>query len=300
MHNFVATSVTSMVYSIMQLSAYRDDKPLNYPENYTAFKMCTVGTDAGQIIIEMTTPLLIEGPVYLIAICSAEIFLICSTDREATIPKSAEYCFSFLDSKSAYLPPAYNTCRLELSSYQVSSSLLSSGFVLKKTLKKHVVVPSVDQGLILMMFSGCKAPSSRYRHSSECCPVHPKSSHAVSTWLSKTIRAFYTAPISALVNLPRFLSVTFALYDVPSLLIDEKRLRIFSDSVKGILKRFSLLSLFLYQSFEQRMTGFVCGVASLLVQELCRINAENVYKMAELSFISEYGERRSCSLGRKS
>lgn len=91
---------------LSQLSADRDGKPLTYPESFIAFKMCTVDMDAGQIIIDMTTPLLIAGQVYLITICSAEFFLICSTDRQATTPESAEYGFSFSDSKSAYLPPA--------------------------------------------------------------------------------------------------------------------------------------------------------------------------------------------------
>ncbi|RKF62095.1 putative act-like protein [Golovinomyces cichoracearum] len=268
-----------------QLSADRDDKPLIYPESCIAFKMCTVDMDAGQIIIDMTTPLLIAGPVYLITICSAEFFLICSTDRQATIPESAEYGFSFLDdvvsARTIFQPSLILVAELRVRT--------------QKRLKERVVVPSVDQGLILVMFSGCKAPSRRYRHSSECCPVHPKSSHAVSTWLSKTIRAFYTAPISALVKLPRFLSVTFALGDVPSLLIDEKRLRILR-YFNTVLASFSLP----LSKLRTENDGFRNGVASLLVQELCSVNAENVYKLTELSFLSEYGKSSSCSLGRRS
>ncbi|TQS37078.1 hypothetical protein Golomagni_02457 [Golovinomyces magnicellulatus] len=301
-HNFLNISVTSIECSIIchapwadniflpfinQLSVDRDDKPLIYPETYTAFSLCTVNMDAGQRVIDLTAPLLIAGiPVYFITTCFTDFFLICSTDRPAVISKLTEHGFSFSDSESAYVPPAYYAlCRPELSSNPLPTLVAELRDRALKTLKERDVVPSIDQDLSLVMCSGCEAPLRRWRYSSENGPVNPKSSHAASTWLSRTNSAFYTALISALANLPRFLSVTLALDDVPSLLIDKKLLRLFSDSIKGDFKTV-LVPISLLSKLPAEMTGLVCGVASLLVKEICRLNAENGRKLTELSFLS--------------
>jgi hypothetical protein len=74
--------------------------------------------------------------------------------------------------------------------------------------------------------------------------------------------------ISAFVSQPRFLSVTLAKDDPPSLLLDKSLLDIFGDSLVGDTEG-ELVPIFLdLSSLSYEATGIVCGVAGKLVADM--------------------------------
>ena len=100
------------------------------------------------------------------------------------------------------------------------------------------------------------------------------------SWVDTVDTKLYTSVVSALVAQPRFLSVTLAEDDPPSLLLDRALLPLFGDSLVGDTEGV-LVPVFLdlvNLSFEA--TGIVSGVAGKLVEEM------QTRESVELSYLS--------------
>jgi len=94
----------------------------------------------------------------------------------------------------------------------------------------------------------------------------------------------YIALVSALVQQPRFLSVTLAQDDAPSLLVDKSLLWLFGNSIAGDTEG-DLVPIFLdLVDLPLESTGIVCGVAGKLVDEM-RMSDEASHEN-ELSYLS--------------
>lgn len=88
--------------------------------------------------------------------------------------------------------------------------------------------------------------------------------------------------VSALVQQPRFLSVTLAQDDAPSLLVDKSLLWLFGNSIAGDTDG-DLVPIFLdLVDLPLESTGIVCGVAGKLVDEMRGSTVE----LPELSYLS--------------
>mgnify|MGYP005988592609 FL=1 len=87
-------------------------------------------------------------------------------------------------------------------------------------------------------------------------------------WIEGVDPKLYTRMVSALASQPRFLAITLAQDDPPSLLLDKDLLSIFGDSLIGDTDA-KLVPIFLdLVSLPFEVTGIVCGVAGRLVQEM--------------------------------
>jgi hypothetical protein len=100
------------------------------------------------------------------------------------------------------------------------------------------------------------------------------------SWLDKVDTKLYTSIVSALVSQPRFLSITLAQEDPPSLLLDKTLLNIFGDSLVGDIDT-NMVPIFLdLANLPFEVTGIVCGVAGKLVQDM------KMAESSELSYLS--------------
>jgi hypothetical protein len=88
------------------------------------------------------------------------------------------------------------------------------------------------------------------------------------SWLDNVDTKLYTSLISVLVLQPRFLSMTLAQEDPPSLLLDKSHLSAFGDSLVGDTDG-DLVPIFLdLVNLPLEATGIVSGVAGKLVSEM--------------------------------
>lgn len=247
--------------------------------------------DAGQRVIDLTAPLAIAGiPIFFITTCYTDFFLVCSTDRSAVVSTLLECGFKFSDSEPSYVPPSYHTSCQPIIPFNplptVVAELQSRTFAL---LKERSITPIVDPDIKLVMCCGRELSLEHDRYEVVYRSINPELSDPASEWISKNDSAIYVGIISALARLPRFFSVTLALDDLPSLIIDKKLLRLFGESIAGNIET-TLVPIFLdLSTLPVEITGIVCGVASLLVQELCDISdkaGEKECELTELSYLS--------------
>lgn len=308
-HNFLNISITPTECSIIchalwaqkvflpvinKLTA-SNDKPLIYPEAYTAFSMSTTNMDAGQRVIDLTAPLAIAGiPIFFITTCYTDFFLVCSTDRPAVVSTLLECGFKFSDFESAYVPPTYYAlCRSIIPSNPLPSTVAELQARTFTLLKERSITPMVDPDIKLVMCCGRELSLDHDRYQTVYRSINPELSDPASEWISKTDSAVYLGVISALARLPRFLSITLALDDMPSLIMDKNLLRLFGDSIAGNIDT-TLVPIFLDLSkLPVEITGIVCGVASLLVQELCDMSDKAGEKECELTELSYQSTARA-------
>ncbi|KAL5316025.1 hypothetical protein ACEPPN_016899 [Leptodophora sp. 'Broadleaf-Isolate-01'] len=111
-------------------------------------------------------------------------------------------------------------------------------------------------------------------------------------FLSTIDPKFYIGLISALVTRPRFLSITLAQDDAPSLLLDKSLLWLFGNSIAGDVDG-ELVPIFLdLGDLPLESTGIVCGVAGKLCEVGRRGSGEGEFggggdeDGAELSYLS--------------
>ncbi|KAL2145502.1 hypothetical protein VTI28DRAFT_7138 [Corynascus sepedonium] len=168
-------------------------------------------------------------------------------------------------------------------------------------LKRRHVTPRIEPGLTLVQCSGIRGavtPSShvvRSRRGSGAINGGPGAGGAGGStgagdgyaaagpsWVDTVDTKLYTSIVAALVAQPRFLSVTLAQEDPPSLLVDRSLLRIFGDALVGPLGEArwdggreeddngeALVPIFLdLADLPFEATGIVSGVAGRLVKEL--------------------------------
>lgn len=104
------------------------------------------------------------------------------------------------------------------------------------------------------------------------------------SWLDNIDPKLFVGLTAALVQQPRFLSVTLAQDDAPSLLVDKSLLWLFGNSIAGDTDG-DLVPIFLdLVDLPLESTGIVCGVAGKLVDEM-RISGESGHG-SELSYLS--------------
>lgn len=146
------------------------------------------------------------------------------------------------------------------------------------TLKSRKVLPYVEPCLTLVQCSGREVSelasnqfgSSHRRNGS--CTATSSSSPRHPCWADTVDARLYTALVAALVSQPRFLSLTLAQGDPPSMLMDRNLLSIFGDSVVGPTteeRGYVLVPIFLdLQDLPLEVTGIVSGVAGRLMREM--------------------------------
>jgi len=145
------------------------------------------------------------------------------------------------------------------------------------------VVPFVEQGLHLVQ---CSGKEIYHKADFQNRNGHSNGNYAGKSWLDYLDPKLYVGLVSALVQQPRFLSLTLAQDDAPSLLIDKNILWMFGNSIAGDTE-LDLVPIFLdLVDLPLESTGIVCGVAGKLVDEMRLRDTKEEEHGAELSYLS--------------
>ena len=148
-------------------------------------------------------------------------------------------------------------------------------------LKKRSVVPRAAPGLTLVHCTGIRDAGLLPEHRP---PPPPSSSSSfgggTACWVDTVDTRLYTGAVAALAAQPRFLSITLAHDDPPSLLLDRDLLGLFGGALAGPTER-ALVPVFLdLADLPFEATGIVSGVAGRLVRDM------DPAESAELSYLS--------------
>ena len=272
-------------------------------DSYNVFSVSSASMEAGQRVMDLTAPLAMAGiPIFFITTYYSDFILVPSKDRRAVGQILLARGFEFSEKDSAYVVPTPVHSRMPSEAGSPPAPPPSNVAELQERtfsqLQRRHVVPFTEPGLHLVQCSGKAAPrnnngdyssrptSNGQNHTNGHFQKYPGSPTAA--WLSTVNPKLYVGLITALVSVPRFLSVTLATEDSPSLLMDKTLLPLFGNSIAGDTEG-DLVPIFLdLIDLPVESTGIVCGVAGKLVEGM-RLEEEDRGASlggSELSYLS--------------
>lgn len=236
--------------------------------------------------MELTCPLALAGiPILFITTYYSDFILVPRKKKDTVVQALLARGFECIEEESSYVSSAvmsHGRAGSQGSDPPSTPPPSSVGELQKRTfdlLKKRNVVPYICDGLSLVQCSG--------RDVSELINIssrrpHLGNGHRVS-WLDNMDTKLYTSLIAVLAGQPKFLSITLALEDAPSLLLDKTLLNVFGDSLVGDTEG-DLVPIFLdLVDLPLEASGIVSGVAGKLVDEMHMIDTG---VGSELSYLS--------------
>ncbi|KAL7945456.1 hypothetical protein V8C42DRAFT_323208 [Trichoderma barbatum] len=259
-----------------------------YKDTYMILAVTSAGLDPGGRVMELSSPLAFAGiPIFFITTYYSDFILVPTKEKQKVVQALLAKGFELSENQSNFVNPsmyAPNSSDTDLSQKPPSTPPPSTDDELQarifKLLLKCDVKARVEPDLELVQCSGREISplTDAYGH-------RPSMSRKSSTdyrrsWISHVDTKLYTCIVSALVSQPRFLSLTLAQDDPPSLLLDRTLLPIFDDSLVGDTEGV-LIPIFLdLGSLPSESTGIVCGVAGRLVK------GTDMAESSELSYLS--------------
>ncbi|KAI1753589.1 ACT domain-containing protein [Xylaria castorea] len=255
-------------------------------EPYLVLSVINAGMDAGNRVMELTSPLALAGiPILFITTYYSDFILVPRKKKDTVVQALLARGFECIEEESAYVSSAvmsHGRANSQGSDPPSTPPPSSVAELQKRTfdlLKKRSVVPYVCDGLSLVQCSG--------RDVSELIDISSRRPHSGNghrtSWLDNMDTKLYTSLIAVLAGQPKFLSITLALEDAPSLLLDKTLLNVFGDSLVGDTEG-NLVPIFLdLVDLPLEATGIVSGVAGKLVDEM-RMTDTGVG--SELSYLS--------------
>ncbi|KAI0403237.1 ACT domain-containing protein [Xylaria palmicola] len=255
-------------------------------EAYLVLSVINAGMDAGNRVMELTSPLALAGiPILFITTYYSDFILVPRKRKDVVVQALLARGFECLDDESSYVSPgvmSHGRARSQGSEPPSTPPPSSVAELQKRTfdlLKKRNVVPYICDNLSLVQCSG--------RDVSELIDISNRRPHLGNghrtSWLDDMDTKLYTSLIAVLASQPRFLSITLALEDAPSLLLDKTLLNVFGDSLVGDVEG-DLVPIFLdLTTLPLEASGIVSGVAGRLVDEMLMIGAG---VGSELSYLS--------------
>ncbi|KAL4864181.1 hypothetical protein BDV12DRAFT_16165 [Aspergillus spectabilis] len=270
-------------------------------DDFIAMQVYGEGLEAGQRVLELTTPLAMAGiSIFFISTYFADYIIVPLKSKNLVIETLEKRGFQFEISTEAFINNNQHSLNNNFSPVSsLSASTLSSppatpppsslNELQKRTfssLRRNNIIPSVDTSLRLV----------------QCAAHHPYSSDASSIAILRD--ALTTALV---VDKPRFLSLTLTAADpAASLLLEQRLLPRFSsnstssaeeDDDSGLLlgsKEDILVPIMLdLRKLPLEATGIVCGVASRLADATHSRNDDNLSASATLSIESSISERHT-------
>ncbi|KAM0346917.1 hypothetical protein ACHAPU_005257 [Fusarium lateritium] len=258
-------------------------------ESYMVLSVISAGIDAGGRVMELTSPLALAGiPIFFITTYYSDFILVPTKERENVVKSLIAKGFELSDNESNFITSAANNQKqgigLSASSPPHEGLPLNVAELQTRifgTLKKRHVAPTIESSLELVQCSGRETSQlANFTHQRPSISRHATGNGRRPSWADNVDTKLYTCIISALVSQPRFMSVTLAQDDPPSLLLDKTLLDIFGDSLVGDTDA-CLVPIFLdLKSLPLEATGIVCGVAGILVQD------SQIAASSELSYLS--------------
>ncbi|OTB11695.1 hypothetical protein K445DRAFT_67962 [Daldinia sp. EC12] len=259
-------------------------------DTYLILSVISAGMDAGSRVMDLTSPLALAGvPIFFITTYYSDFILVPSKDRQTVVQVLLARNFEFDKDESAYVSPsAMSHVRgksqgSEPPSTPPPSTVAELQVRTFELLKKRNVVPYISPYLSLVQCSGRSlSPLVDYSRRSASGRHQSGNGHRRS-WLDNVDTKLYTSLISVLAKQPRFLSITLAQEDPPSLLLDREYLSVFGDSLVGDTEG-DLVPIFLdLVNLPLEATGIVSGVAGKLISEM---GMEDTDISSELSYLS--------------
>ncbi|KAI0897715.1 ACT domain-containing protein [Annulohypoxylon nitens] len=259
-------------------------------DTYLILSVISAGMDAGSRVMDLTCPLALAGvPIFFITTYYSDFILVPSKDRQTVVQVLLARNFEFDQDESAYVSPsAMSHVRGRSSSSDPPSTPPPSNVAELQVrtfelLKKRNVFPYISPNLRLVQCSG-RDPSQMVDYSRRpSLNRHVSGNGHRRSWLDNVDTKLYTSLISVLAKQPRFLSITLALEDPPSLLLDREYLGVFGDSLVGDTEG-DLVPIFLdLVNLPLEATGIVSGVAGKLIQEM---GMDDTGVSSELSYLS--------------
>jgi hypothetical protein len=229
-------------------------------EVYLVLSVISAGMDAGNRVMELTSPLALAGiPILFITTYYSDFILVPAKKKDTVVQALLARGFECIEDESSYVSPAimsHGRVRSQGSASPATPPPSSAAELQKRTfelLKKQNVVPYVCDGLSLVQCSGRDVSelidfTSHRTHSS----WQGGSNGHRTSWLDTMDTKLYTSLIAVLASQPKFLSITLAQEDAPSLLLDKTHLGVFGDSLVGDTEG-DLVPIFLDLSNEQSM-----------------------------------------------
>ncbi|KAK3684799.1 ACT domain-containing protein [Podospora appendiculata] len=259
-------------------------------DSYAVISVISAGMDAGSRVVDLTSPLALAGvPIFFITTYYSDFILVPDKDRESVVKALLARGFVFSEDESSFkssMPTTHSRGGSHSSQPPSTPPPSSVGELQTRTfdlLKKRNVVPYIEPDLWLVQCSGREKSSIRsYSDRPSLSRTHTANGQRrpPKSWVDTVDTKLYTSVISALVSQPRFLSVTLAQDDPPSLLLDKALLNMFGDSLVGPTEG-TLVPIFLdLVNLPFEATGIVSGVAGKLVQDMQMVES------AELSYLS--------------
>ncbi|GAB1314256.1 hypothetical protein MFIFM68171_04466 [Madurella fahalii] len=284
-------------------------------DTYLALCVTSGSTNAGSRVADLTSPLARAAiPIFFITTYYADFILVPTRDRQAVVQTLLQGGFAFAEDAGqetallVSLAPrgTAGTARTGAGAGAGTGGgargergggeeLQGRTFEL---LRRSGVVPYVEAGLRLVQCSGREKSAFLVRENRRSArggggggggrggaigaagSTAGGGSAATVCWVDTVDTKLYTSVVSALVSQPRFLSITLAQDDPPSLLMDRELLGMFGDSIVGPTEG-ALVPIFLdLADLPFEATGIVSGVAGRLVKEM------RMGEGAELSYLS--------------
>ncbi|KAI1365855.1 ACT domain-containing protein [Xylaria arbuscula] len=258
---------------------------------YLVLSVISAGMDAGNRVMELTSPLALAGiPILFITTYYSDFILVPKKKKDTVVQALLARGFECIEDEESYVSPtvmSHGRAKSHGSEPPSTPPPSSVAELQKRTfdlLKKRNVFPYISDGLSLVQCSGRDVSelidlSSRRHHQG----WSTNSNGHRTSWLDNMDTKLYTSLIAVLAGQPKFLAITLALEDAPSLLLDKTLLNVFGDSLVGDTEG-DLVPIFLdLVDLPLEATGIVSGVAGKLVEEM-RMMETGV--SAELSYLS--------------
>ncbi|MDA4132362.1 MAG: ACT domain-containing protein [Thaumarchaeota archaeon] len=255
---------------------------------YVALSVISAGMDAGSRVVDLTSPLALAGvPIFFITTYFSDFILVPNKDRKSVTQALFAKGFEFSETESSFVSPAATSHARGASQTSAPPSTPPPSTVAElqvrtfELLKKRSVSPYIDPCLHLIQCSGHETPTfgGEYSHRPSQSRTHTGNGHGKS-WIDSVDTKLYTSLVAALVSQPRFLSITLAQDDPPSLLIDKSLFGMFGDSLIGDTEGDLVPILLDLENLPFEATGIVSGVAGKLVEQMGMVDS------VELSYLS--------------
>ncbi|EGR49548.1 uncharacterized protein TRIREDRAFT_60123 [Trichoderma reesei QM6a] len=314
-HGFLNISITPIDCSVVCHSSWAKNVfepalnalPKNISKSVSVFKdtymilsVTSAGLDPGGRVMELSSPLAFAGiPIFFITTYYSDFILVPTKEKQKVVQALLAKGFELSENQSNFVNPSMYAPNNNSSSNNNSNSDADAAAAQQKPpgtpppsnddelqsrtfelLLKRNVKARIEPDLELVQCSGRETSPLAHPYGHRPSISRKSSVDHRRSWITHVDTKLYTCLVSALVSQPRFLSLTLAQDDPPSLLLDKTLLPIFDDSLVGDTEGV-LIPIFLdLINLPFESTGIVCGVAGRLVK------GTDTTESSELSYLS--------------
>ncbi|KAK7188882.1 hypothetical protein PSPO01_04991 [Paraphaeosphaeria sporulosa] len=252
-------------------------------EDYVVMQVDGEGLDAGQRVLELTSPLALAGiSIFFITTYFSDYILVPIRYRSQVVHALEERGFIFEDQTSSYVNPSHHSRQHSSpQSFEVRppgtpppatvSELQTRTFA---TLKRRNIIPTVDSCLRLVQCAGRRDSANSINEGRNRSSMTSAADDALHLGL---VKCLISPPY------PKFLSLTLTDTEPASLLLDHSLLPNFaSDILLGSKDDFLIPITLDLRDLPMESTGIICGVAGRLVGG----TAGQLESAVEMSYLS--------------